>query len=277
MLRSVQRSRVALSLAAVSFCGAWPVAAQDSAARKEGRVWTLEGLRAGQCVRFLMEPGVARKHRREGVQFLRADRISSLHPALVSVIEGQPEFASWVPSSLCLFYVDAVHLGGRRYGNKDPRKRQMVGAWTLAATEQGSGAPRDLVLELFSSRGDVVRAAQLAKIKFREAQMAVSKAPATGNDLQEIKLGKTRLVWNGRAAGDSTRVDEPIEEAWLARGTSGGVWAIQTTLVPAWSRPLVGVLSVEGKDDLAKALKSSPTRFVGPVFFGGGGKLRFTQ
>ena len=224
-----------------------------------------------------MDPAVARKHRREGVQFLRADRLSSLHPALVSVIEGQPEFASWIPSSLCLFYVDAVQLGGRRYGNKDPRKRQMVGAWTLAAIEQGSGARRDLVLELFSSRGDVVRAAQLAKIKFREAQAAVSKAPATGNDLQEVKVGKTRLVWNGRAAGDSTRVEEPIEEAWLAKGTSGGAWTVQTTLVPGWSRPLVGVLSVEGKDDLAKALKSSPTRFVGPVFFGGGGKLRFTQ
>jgi hypothetical protein len=175
----------------------------------------------------------------------------------VSVIEGQPEFASWVPSSLCLFYVDAVQLGGRRYGNKDPRKRQMVGAWTLAAIEQGSGARRDLVLELFSSRGDVVRAAQLAKIKFREAQAAVSKAPASGDDLQEVKVGKTRLVWNGRAAGDSTRVEEPIEEAWLAKGTSGGAWNVQTTLVPDWSRPLVGVLRVEGKVDLAKDLKST--------------------
>lgn len=276
MLRSVQRSRVALGLAAASLCGAWPVAAQDPAERSEGRVWTLEGLRAGQCVRFLMDPRVAGKHRREGVQLLRADRVPSLHPALVSVIESQPEFAPWVPSSLCLFYVDAVHLGGRRYGNKDPRKRQMFGAWTLAAIEQGSGARRDLVLELFGSRGDVVRAAQLAKIRFREAQAAVSKAPATGNDLQEVKIGKTRLVWNGRAAGDSTRVEEAIEESWLAKGTSGGAWAVKTMLAPAWSRPLVGVLSVEGKDDLAKALKSSPTRFVGPVFFGGGGKLRFT-
>jgi hypothetical protein len=224
-----------------------------------------------------MDPRVAGKHGREGVNLLRADRVQSLHPALVSAIESQPEFASWIPSSLCLYYVDAVHLGGRRYGNKDPRKRQLFGAWTLAATERGSGARRDLVLELFGSRGDLVRAAQLAKVKFREAQATLSKAAGTGNDLHDVKIGKTRLVWNGRAAGDSTRVEQPIEESWLAKGISGRLWAVTTTLEPAWSRPLVGVLSVEGKDDLAKALKASPTRFVGPVLFGGGGKLRFTS
>ena len=268
---------MALGLAAATFCGAWPSAAQDSGVGREGPVWTLEGLRTGQCVRFLMDPRVAGKHRREGSQLLTADRVQSLHPALLSVIENQPEFGSWIPSSLCLFYVDAVHLGGRRYGNKDPRKRQMLGAWTLAATEQGSGARRDLVLELFGSRGDLARAAQRAKVRFREARAALSKVPGTDNDLHEVKIGKTRLVWNGRAAGDSTKVEQAIEESWLAKGTSGVVWAVKTTLEPTWSRPLVGALSVEGKDDLAKALKASPTRFVGPVLFGGGGKLRFSS
>lgn len=271
------KSGVALGLAAATFCGAWPMAAQGPAGVREGPVWTLEGLRTGQCVRFLIDPRAAGKYVREGARLLRAEQVQSLHPALRSVVESQPEFASWIPSSLCLFYVDAVHLGGRRYGNKDPRKRQMIGAWTLAATEQGSGARRDLVLDFFGTRGDLVRAAQLAKVKFREAQSAVSKAAGTDNDLHDIRIGKTRLVWNGRAAGDSTRVEHAIEESWLAKGTSGGLWGIRSVLEPTWSRPLVGVLSVEGKDDLAKALKASPTRFVGPVFYGGGGKLRFSS
>lgn len=269
-------SRVAMGLAAATLCGVWPIAAQNPAIGREGPVWTLEGLRAGQCVRFLMDPRLAGKQVRDGLRPFRADQVQSLHPALRSAIEGQPEFTPWIPSSLCLFYVDAVHLGGRRYGSKDPRKRQMIGAWTLAATEQRTGARRDLVLELFGTRGDLVQAAGSAKVRFREAQSAVSKAAGTDNDLYEIRIGKTRLVWNGRAAGDSTRVEQAIQESWLAKGASGAFWGVRTTLKPVWSRPLVGVLSVEGKDDLANALKASPTRFVGPVYYGGGGELRFS-
>jgi hypothetical protein len=132
-----------------------------------------------------------------------------------------------------------------------------------------------LVLELFGTGADLVRAAGLTGVKFREARSAVSKATETGNDLHDIKVGKTRLVWNGHAAGDSTRVEQPIEESWLTRNTTGSVRPGGTTLDAEWSRPLVGALSVEGKDDLAKALKASPTRFVGPVYYGGEGKLRF--
>ncbi len=223
-----------------------------------------------------MDPSDARKGLPERTRLLPANKVQSLHPALSSIIEGQPEFAAWIPSSLCVFYVDAVHLSGRRYGSKDPRRRQMIGSWTLAASEQG-GARRDLVLELFGARGDIVNAAENAKLKFREAQSSVSKAAGTGNDLLDIKIGKTRLVWNGRATGDSTRLEQPIQESWLAKGASGTFWRVNSALQPAWSRPLVGVLTVEGKGDLAKALKASPTRFVGPVYYGGAGELRFSR
>jgi hypothetical protein len=224
-----------------------------------------------------MDSAAAREHLRDGTRLLRADQVQALHPALLSVVQGQPEFASWIPSSLCLFYVDAVHLGGRRFGQKDPRKRQMIGAWTLAATEQGSGTRRDLVLELFGTGRGVARAAGLGKVKFREAKAALSHVDSTGNDLHDIRIGKTRLVWNGRAAGDSTRMEQPIRESWVMEGLRGIVWGVSTTITPAWSRPLVGALRVEGKDDLAEALKASPTRFVGPVYYGGGGQLGFSE
>jgi hypothetical protein len=226
-------------------------------------------------VRFLVDPAVARKRLREGTRLLPADQVESLHPALRSVLEGQPEYASWIPSSLCFIYVDAVHVSGRRYGNKNPRKLRMLGAWTLASAQEENGVRRDLVLDLFGTGGDLVRAAGLTGVKLREAGSAVSKVANTGNDLLDIKVGKTRLVWNGRAAGDSTRVEQPIQESWLTRNTRGSVRRGGTILDAEWSRPLVGALSVEGKDDLAKALKASPTRFVGPVYYGGEGQLHF--
>ena len=153
----------------------------------------------------------------------------------------------------------------------------MIGLWTVAALEQGTGARRDIVLDFFGVGGGLAQAASYGKVKLNEVQSSVSRVPGSGNDLYQVKIGKTRLVWNGRPVGDSTRVEQPVTESWLAKGTSGTLWKVSTTLRPEWSRPLVGLLSVEGKDDLAKALKASPIRFVGPLYQGGGAELRFSR
>jgi hypothetical protein len=40
---------------------------------------------------------------------------------------------------------------------------------------------------------------------------------------------------------------------------------------------MVGSLKVDGKDDFAKALKGSPTRFAGPAYRGGGGVVALAR
>ena len=152
----------------------------------------------------------------------------------------------------------------------------MLGVWAVASTEQG-GNRRDLVLELFGASGELAHSAEQAKVKLREARSSRSRPAQSDNDLYDVRVGKTRLIWNGRPTGDSTRVEGPVRELWLTRGASGTMWRVQTTVQPTWTRPLVGVLTVEGKDDLAKALKASPTRFVGPLYYGGGAELRFSR
>lgn len=269
-------SRAVLGLAAVTLCGALPLLGQEAAAGRQGPLWTLEGLQMAQCVRFLMEPRSAAKQLRPGGRLIRADQDQNLHPSLRGVVDQQAEFASWAPASVCLYYADAIRLGVRRLGSKDPRKRQMLGVWAVAATEPG-GRRRDFVLELFGASGELAHTAEQAKVRLREAQSSRSKPVQTENDVYEVRVGKTRLIWNGRATGDSTRVESPLRELWLTKGSSGTVWRVQTTVQPTWTRPLVGVLTVEGKDDLAKALKASPTRFVGPLYFGGSAELRFSR
>jgi hypothetical protein len=267
-----------LGLALATWCGgATPLVGQGRSDGRAGPVWTLEGLHSGQCVRFLLDPGVVQRDVPNGARLVPAGRDESLHPALRGVIDAQPEFAAWIPSSLCLFYGDALNLGARRFGGKDPRKRLMIGLWAVAAAEQGSGARRDVLLDFFGGGGGLVQAAANGRVKLTEAQSSVSKEPDTGNDLYDVKVGKARLTWNGRAVGDSTRVEQAIQESWWGKGTSGMLWRVNATFKPEWSRPLVGVLRVEGKDDLAKALKASPIRFVGPRYRGGGGELRFSR
>jgi hypothetical protein len=111
-----------------------------------------------------------------------------------------------------------------------------------------------------------------------EVRAEVVAAADTVPDAYNVKIGKTLLVWNGRPARDSTRVTQPIVESWSMVGLrSLGIWQTELELLPQWTQALVGSLRVEGKGDLAKALKASPIRFVGPLYRGGGAKLRFRR
>jgi len=153
----------------------------------------------------------------------------------------------------------------------------MIGVWTVATVEQSPGTRRDLVVDMFTGRGPLKRAAELDRVRLNEAKSSVLDLPDTTSDEYRLKIGKTTLVWLGRAAGDSARVAPPITESWSVPSLRQGMWNVSLTLSPAWSRPMVGSLRVEGKGDLGKALKASPIRFVGPFYRGGGGELRFLR
>lgn len=228
-------------------------------------------------MRFLIAPGEAARHAPAGYRPVRADQDQSLHPALRSVIQGQPEFASWSPSSLCFFYLDTVSVGARTMTARKGSKPQMISAWTLATSGQRGGSRRDVAIELAAGSAQTVRAAEALRLRVREAESRISQVAEGTDEMHEAKVGKTRLVWIGRAVGDSTRVDRPIEELWVVKGASGTSWNARLNLVPSWTRPLAGVLSVEGKDALAKALKASPIRFVGPRYIGGSAELLFSR
>jgi hypothetical protein len=275
------RSRLGLRTCALGLAlatgGISSVGAQGRAEPRGGPPWGLKGLRSEQCVRFLVEPGTASKASRAGYRPVRADQDQALHPALRSVLESQPEFSSWTSSSLCFFYVDTVTIGRRVIADKNARKPQVIAVWTLATVEQGRAARRDLVLEMSAGSPQLVQGAEAVKLPIREASFKVYRLPDSLDELHEARMGKTRLVWTGRPVGDSTGVTEPIQESWLLKGASGTVWNVSMSLRPRWSRPLVGVLRVEGKDELARALKGSPIRFVGPRHFDGAGDLVFSR
>jgi hypothetical protein len=267
---------VTLGVAVAAWFGASSLIAQTPADGKDTQVWKLQGLRAGYCVRFLMDPRSASKELRDGFLLVRAGQDSRLHSAVQSTIKSQPEFASWAPSSLCLYYLDAIEVAGQRVADKKGRKAQMIGVWTVATVDP-AGARRDLVLDMFTGRGPLRRAAELDRVRLNEARSSVLDRPDTTGDEYSLKIDKTTLVWLGHPATDSARVGQPLQESWSAPSLRQGVWNVDLTLTPGWKRSLVGSLRVEGKGDLGKALKSSPIRFVGPFYRGGGGELRFAR
>jgi hypothetical protein len=252
------------------------LAAQATRESKDTQVFALKGLRTGYCVHFLVDPRLATKELRDGFFLLPADQDQTLHPALRQTLQAQPEFGSWSPASVCIYHLDGVQVGTRLVAEKDARKDQMVGVWSLAAREKKTGNRRDLVLDLVASRGALIRAAEGARVRLHEAEAAVSNADSAGQQYS-VEIERARLVWSGRPTGNRIRVQEPIKESWSVPGLRAGVWNAEFRLSPEWSRSGIGSLRVEGKGDLAQALKTSPIRFVGPFYGGGGGELRFSR
>lgn len=271
-------TRMSLGLAALTCCGAGPLLAQSVADdQARARIWSLRGIRAEYCVRFLIRPDAASRELKDGYALVRADQDPQLHTALQHTIKGQPEFASWVPSRLCFYFTDTLQLDRRQFIEKDRRKHQMIGVWTLATRDMKTGTRRDVAIDIYASRGNLIRAAQGTGVRLREAESIFTGWADTTADTHQAKFDKTLVIWRGRPAGDSSRVAQPIEESWSVPGVRSSAWSARLLMRPQWSRLLVGSLTVEGKGDLAKVLQASPIRFVGPLYWGGSAELRFSR
>ena len=78
-----------------------------------------------------------------------------------------------------------------------------------------------------------------------------------------FKLGKTVLIWDGRRVTDSTRASGAVTSEWRADSRRRGPMSARLVLRPQWTKAMVGSLRIEGGDDFADAIKTSPVRFVG--------------
>ncbi len=267
-----------LAIAAAQLTVAGPVAAQRDEA--EGTTWRLEGLRTAFCVQLLMSPtSEALKDLPPGYRALPASEATDLHTSLRGVVEGQPEFASWSPSRLCFDAVDTVQTEERTVGSKRGREPRLFASWTVLAAGP-DGSPGDVVLELFSNSDHLIHSARLAGHRVREARLAFglvpvedeNGVPSTDRRFQ-VKLGKTIVTWDGPQVRDSGAVREPLRRSWSMAGQRGGIVKGEVVISPAFTRPMAGSLKVDGKDDFAKALRASPTRFAGPAYQGGDGTI----
>jgi hypothetical protein len=275
---------VAALAAAVALSVAAPAGAQDSNGKdKATKSWRLDELRNGFCIQFLVDPAQVAKKLPEGNRPMSAQQAQDLHPALRRVVEEQPEFAVWAPSNLCLFYFGLVEVDGDLVRDRNPSKSPMVGFWTVAAADSLSGMRQDLALDVVTNSGRLESAAGAAGLDIRTVRSSFGPVPAdeeggiSGEDRYQIRIRKTQIVWDGRTGSDSTRPSGSVVRTWKAEGKRGGWVSGDLAISPNWSRAMIGSLRVEGKDDLAKLLKASPIRFVGPVYQGGTGSLQFSR
>ncbi len=283
---------VAIGLAAAFGVCPSALQAQEENRSAEASVWRLNQLNTGFCVQLLLDSATLAKELPAAYRPVRADRAADLHPAIRSVVENQPEYAAWTPSSLCMYFFEEVDAGRVRVANRNPRKAPMLGLWTAAAAADSGGAVaasaaaggQDYVLEFLTNNGRLAGTGRRGGLPLRETSSNVGKVTETDedgrpstDDRYQLKLGKARIVWDGRLATDSTSPHGAMVRGWVVEGTSGGWVNGRMSLTADWQRGMVGSLKVEGDDRFARAFKASPIRFVGPLFRGGGGEIRFTQ
>ncbi len=266
--------------AAARIASATPLAAQDNG--PEAGTWRLGGLRTAFCVQLLLDPASeVLEDLPKGFHPLPASHAADLHVSLRGVVDGQPEFGAWSPSRLCFQAVDTIRTSTLTLGDRSGGRPQLFALWTVAALDP-AGAPRDVALDLLVDSDRLIRSARLAGQVVREARLTVGKVPEVDengvpstDDRFQVKVGKTVITWDGRLVGDRTAVPRPVETIWTTTAVRGGIAVGRLRFAPMFSRAMVGALKVDGKDAFAKALRSSPTRFAGPAYRGGGGTVTF--
>ncbi|MEP7175541.1 MAG: hypothetical protein ABI860_03240 [Gemmatimonadales bacterium] len=244
--------------------------------------WSLEGIRTGFCVQFLLDPAAeVLKDRQVAPRPLPASQVKDLPLPLRGVVEARPEFASWSPSRLCFFAVDTVRASDFVLGDESGRRTELVGYWTVATADTAGGV-RDVVLEVFAESKRLIGAGRKAGQDVRRARLDLGKVPEedengvpSTDDRFEVRVDKTTITWDGRLVGDSVRPKEPVVGAWRRAASGGRPLGARVAIEPSYARPMAGALKIDGKDALARTLRASPTRFAGPAYWGGGGKVTF--
>lgn len=256
-----------------------PAAGQQSPWSGDPRFkWTVENTRAAWCVHFLVDPQTAGEGLPPGYSPLPATAAPELHPAMQRAVADEPQYASWVPSALCSYYFVSLLVGGRRIDDDKPGNVPALAWWGVLAAE-GSAADARVVYALRqfgTNNWKIQKPATSAMLDLADVDMLAGKVPPGTDDRYELQIGKTVLLFDGHPAPDSTLRTAPLDQSWVFSPARGGVvWRISANLQPVLTRALVGALRIQGKDDLANALRASPIRLVGPIYSGGTGQILF--
>lgn len=261
--------RLQLTLAAVaSLAGV-----SRAAAQKAEETWRFDGLRNGYCIEFLVDSALIRDLLPDGALPMRADRMQSLHPAIARTVAEQPEYGPWTPASACFYFFDQVVVAGRPLPASGAAG-EMIGFVSYSARlleDRGRGG--DVLDLMVASNWKGMRSADDQGLKLERSPVTLEDLPNSTNRRLTLKVDGTTLRWEGRDAADSAAAGAPVERRWLVKGDDRRYRFVTMRVTPSSSRSMIGSLIVQGNGDLARALRSSPIRYVGPNLRGGGGEL----
>ncbi len=251
-----------------------PVQAQSTL----GPTWVLDEARGGFCIWYLIEPEQAAAQVGKAGTPRAATAVADLPPLLQRVIQDEPRFAPWTPAVLCIGRYASVQSDGVILDRGRDDHPVLVSWQGVAVTQPvGISGPEWLLVAVGGDAPRLERVAGQSGLLFRDRSLRNNRVRGTeGEDDWEVRVDGVKLFWTGHQTGDmrvgATRM--------MSFGYAGGrttTWVVEVEQAPGSERSLVGTLRVEGKSDLAKALKSSPVRAVSAAELGGRTTLTFRR
>ena len=246
--------------------------------------WTLQNFRASVCVHFLIDSAAADKELPKEYRTVRAADFPDLSPAVKTLIAGEPEYQSWVPAQWCSFYYDQLRVGDQSLGDATPDldHTQYLGAYLIGAVPVQEATvpatPSFYIANLRTPNWRWIRLAETSFIKMEYAERSIGKVPEGTDDRFRVELSRrTVITWDGHLAGDSAWAAPASEQTWYALNSRGARIQARVTMTPEKRQNIAGSLQVSGSDPVAKSLRASPIRMVGPLNWGGSGTLSFTR
>lgn len=244
------------------------LAAGTLPAQEAAAPWLLEDVRGGFCTDFLIHPDSLRLAPSTRTQLAPLSASAAPEPVLARLVEGEPEFASWVPSRICLLHVGTVWAGGRRY--HDNNRLQGLLFWRLGARDD-----RGARTILFSTSGSLLRRTRLsdrAEVESFEADFEVDSV--TGTSLSRSRIDETQLRWDGTVQLADTTSSFSAEWRLL---TQPPLPIFMTLRLPEnRTGRMGGSLTVTGDGLLAVLLQSSPIRWTSIWLSAGQGSLELS-
>jgi hypothetical protein len=248
-----------------------PVAAQDNPP-----FWRWVDAQGGFCIWYLADPDIARGLLPPGVTARTSAETGELPELLLRIVQDEPRFAQWVPGLVCVGRFAVVAANGQPVANMERSGRPVLYALTALAARGGGGGD-DLewqLLELGLDADRLDRVGNELNIASKDRSLRVRQGVEGEDDQWALPLEGAELIWSGHRAGvdrvGSTRV---MSFGYVGRRNT--VWRIDLRMVPGREQDQVGSLRVEGRGDLAQALKSSPIRAVAALQGGGEATMTF--
>lgn len=250
-----------------------PLAAQGGA-----NDWVFDDARGGFCIWYLTDPEHAPELLPKGSTPRSASSVSNLPAVLRRVVQDEPRFASWIPAVLCLGRYATAQTGGRMM-DRGKEDRPVIIAWQAMAVSDAHGIEGAdwLMTDLGGDAPRLRQHANRSSMGFRDRTLRNNrvKGDTIENDW-EFRADGMKLFWTGRQIG------EPRPGATRAMtlgyaGVRNTFWLVSLEQSPGHERNLIGSLRIEGKSDLATAMKSSPVRAVSAAELGGRTTMTFER
>lgn len=248
-----------------------PLTAQQTATVQ----WTLEDNQGSYCIWYLADPDLARQMVPAGTVLSPAGNGTGLPTLLARTIHDEPRFNLWIPGAICIGAYRRVTADGHTVAEGKEDHPVIIATSSLAAGDPlGVAGATSLLLAFMTDKRPVARASESAGFDMNGISVVTRQQVGADDPKVTISVEGVEIVWTGHAIGDSG-VGKTRSVSFGYATNRSSSWLIGFESRPSSTRLMAGILEVEGRNTLARALKASPVRGMGPEESGGTVTLTF--